>query len=125
MRIRLIIVLTVILSQSFIPFVLARIEFVDDYQNENYIAIKEKMIRNSELNAMELDYSMKGDKKQYEKKGYFQTIMVLRGVNVSSLTLLINSTLDRGSIKVQFSKDNSTWVNHNGNVGYEIGRAHV
>lgn len=109
------ILLVIILIAPFIP--MTKADFVDNYYNENYIAIKEKIVRNPILNAMELNYSLTKKKGEYEKDGFFYTIKILGDVNESSLVLLTNSTLNRGSIKVQFSSDNSTWVDHNNQTG--------
>lgn len=114
------IILNIILLASGIPIINALTEFVDDYHNENYIAIKNNVIRNPILNAIELNYSIiKKKKEEYERKGYFYTTQIINDVNGSFLILLTNSTLDKGIIKVQFSNDNSTWLNHNNQTGYD------
>lgn len=65
-----------------------------------------------------------GDIEDYESggyalEGYFYTTELLENINGNSLTLLTNSTLNDGNIKLQLSKDNSTWVNHNNQTGYD------
>lgn len=94
-------------------------EFIDDYTNEEYITIKHKIIRNQLLNAMELNISLVKKKTEYEKAGHFYTINVLSHENGTALILLTNTTLSGGSIKVQFSNDNFTWVNHNNHKGFD------
>lgn len=94
-------------------------EFIDDYKNEEYITIKHKIIRNQLLNAMELNISLAKKKTEYEKKGHFYTIDVLGNENGTALTLLTNLTLSGGSIKIQYSNDNSTWVDHNNHKGFD------
>lgn len=110
------ILLVIILIFSNISFVKGWDSFLDDYQNEDYVAIKENIIRNPILNAMELNVST--IKNRYELKGYFCTPNILN--NISALSLLtINSTLDQGILTVQFSEDNFTWVDHTNQVGYD------
>jgi len=111
------ILLTIVLMVITIPMVKA--DFVDDYENEDHIAIKENLIRNPILNAMELNYSVTKKEGKYEKEGFFQTIKIISGLNGSSLALLTNSTLDKGSIMVQFSDDNYTWVDHTNKTGHD------
>lgn len=54
----------------------------------------------------------------YETDGYFITDDYLNHTTGSSLTLLTISQIPYGtSITVQFSNDNSTWVDNEGNVG--------
>jgi len=53
----------------------------------------------------------------YETQGYFYTEQLLNYANGSTVVLLTNSSSNTGNIRVQFSNDNSTWVNHNGVVG--------
>ncbi len=54
----------------------------------------------------------------YENDGYFLTEDYLNYTTGSSLVLLTNSTIPIStSITVQFSNDNSSWVDHEGNVG--------
>lgn len=55
----------------------------------------------------------------YEEEGYLYTTEVLSGISGRSTVLLTNSTLNNGEISVAFSSDNSTWVNHNNESGYE------
>lgn len=110
------ILLVTILIFSIIPMTNAITEFIDDYHNEYYVASKENITRNSELNAMELNFSM--IKNRYELEGCFYTTNILS--NISSLSILMtNTTLDSGIINVQFSDDNFTWVNHNNQNGYD------
>ncbi|MBA7599853.1 hypothetical protein ES703_06898 [subsurface metagenome] len=117
MRIGTYVLLAIVLIESSILMVKA--DFIDDYENENYIATKERIIRNPILNAMELNYSITKKNGEYEKDGFFITIKILSNLNGSSLVLLTNSTLNRGSIKVQFSSDNFTWVDHNNQKGHD------
>lgn len=58
----------------------------------------------------------------YLAPGYFSTVDYGLSVNGSGLTLLTNSTIPSGtSISVQFSLDNSTWVNqHNASGSTEL-----
>jgi len=102
-----------------IPMVRGLTKFMDDYENEDYISIKDKIIRNPLLNAMELNRSMTKKKEEYEKDGFFITIKILSNLNGSPLVLLTNSTLNRGSIKIQFSSDNYKWVDHNNQKGHD------
>jgi len=54
----LFILLAIMLITPVIPIAFAMTEFVDNYQNESYIAIKDNMVRNSTYDAMELNYTM-------------------------------------------------------------------
>ena len=54
----------------------------------------------------------------YETDGYFITDDYLNYTTGKSLTLLTNSSLPAStSITAEFSEDNSTWVDHEGNAG--------
>ena len=119
MKVGVIIPLIIILICPAIPITMSLNEFRDDYENEEYIAIKHKIIRNNLLNAMELNSSLTKKKVEYEKAGHFYTVNILRYENGTALSLLTNSTLAGGSIKVQFSKDNLKWVDHNDHKGFD------
>ena len=119
MSVRTIILLIIILICPEFQIAKSLNEFKDDYMNEEYITIKHKIIRNQLLNAMELNRSLIKKKIEYEKAGHFYTINVLNNENGTALILLSNSTLNKGSIKVQFSNDNFTWVDHNNHKGFD------
>lgn len=53
----------------------------------------------------------------YANSGYFTTTELLSALNGTALVLLTNTTLNSGTLKVQFSDDNATWVDHNDVVG--------
>jgi len=60
----------------------------------------------------------KGDEGGYETDGYFTTEDYLNYTTGQGLTLLTNSSIPYGtSMTVQFSNDNVTWVDNEGNVG--------
>lgn len=57
----------------------------------------------------------------YEDDGYFYTTEMISTIGGSTVVLLTNSSIPvSDSITVEFSSDNSTWVDHNGNVGVDI-----
>ena len=57
----------------------------------------------------------------YVNDGYFYTVEMLSNLNGSTVVLLTNATIPiSDSIKVEFSSDASTWVDHNGNVGFDL-----
>lgn len=87
-------------------------EFVDDYENEDYIQTKKDVVRNTTLNCMELNISS-----EYLTNGYFYTKEVLSILNGSSIMLLTNYSSNTGLITVEFSPNNSTWKNHNNQFG--------
>lgn len=56
----------------------------------------------------------------YDLEGYCITTNCFDYCNGSSLVLLTNATLNSGTITVQFSNDNLTWVDHEGNAGSDL-----
>jgi hypothetical protein len=58
-----------------------------------------------------------GNLPSYFADGYFYTDEVLSGLINNTICLLTNSSIPSGSITVEFSNDNATWRDHNGNVG--------
>lgn len=54
----------------------------------------------------------------YADNGYFYTTELISGIGGNTVVLLTNSTIPAGDIiTVEFSSDNITWLDHNGNVG--------
>lgn len=53
----------------------------------------------------------------YRLSGYFYTKEVLSSLNNNTITLLTNCSLNTGTITVEFSPNNNTWINHNNITG--------
>ena len=54
----------------------------------------------------------------YSNSGYFYTTELIAGIGGNTVALLTNASIPVGdSITVEFSPDNITWVDHNGNIG--------
>lgn len=82
---------------------------------------------NMDVTGTEQDYGIVNNtglpivKGGYETDGYFITDDYLNYTTGNSLGLLTNTSIPEGtSLTVQFSNDNSTWVDNDGNVGSTI-----
>lgn len=54
----------------------------------------------------------------YEDDGYFYTTELISGIGGNTIVLLTNATIPSNDIiTVEFSPNNITWVDHNGNIG--------
>lgn len=69
-------------------------------------------------NARGANYWLGNYTLSYYANGEYYTTNILDSVNGTTIVLLYNCTLDGSSIMtIEFSSDNSTWVDHNGNAG--------